>query len=166
MGIKGYLYWSEKGIRRVSFSITEWTGDLASRLDYVASPSRELTEWPVWTFCLVVLQLAWQFSFSTCFTRVHHLATCQSQATREIQSRVLASLHILENFFILSYTLLLHDSHLNLGFLNAEIQANWHGIMPTKWLIKFNLTSMYIYMLATVTVYIYTVSVARPYIID
>ena len=25
-------------------------------------------------------------------------------------------------------------------FLNVELQANWHGIKPTKWLIKFNLT--------------------------
>ena len=29
-GYKGYLYWSEKGMRRVSFSQTEWIGDLAS----------------------------------------------------------------------------------------------------------------------------------------
>ena len=28
-GYKGYLYWSEKGMRRVSFSITEWIGNLA-----------------------------------------------------------------------------------------------------------------------------------------
>ena len=48
--------------------------------------------------------------------------------------------HTLELFFILSHTLPLHDSQLNTGFLNAELQANWHGIKPTKWLIKFNLT--------------------------
>ena len=46
-GYKQYLYWSEKGMWRVNFSITEWIGDLVSRLDWVASPSRELTEWPV-----------------------------------------------------------------------------------------------------------------------
>ena len=50
-------------------------------------------------------------------------------------------MHILELFFRLSYTLPLHDSHLNTGFLNAELQANWHGIKPTKWLIKFILTT-------------------------
>ena len=49
-GYKGYLYWSEKGMRRVNFSIIEWTGDLASQLDWFMSSSRELTEWPVWTF--------------------------------------------------------------------------------------------------------------------
>ena len=48
-------------------------------------------------------------------------------------------MHNLELFFTLSHTLPLHNSHLNTGFLNAELQANWHGIKPTKWLIKFNL---------------------------
>ena len=48
--------------------------------------------------------------------------------------------HTLELFFRLSHTLPLHESHLNTGFLNAELQANWHEIKPTKWLIKFNLT--------------------------
>ena len=72
-GYKGYLYWSEKGIRRVSFFITKWIGDLASWLDWVASPSSELIEWPVWTFCPIVLQLARRFSFFACFTSVHLL---------------------------------------------------------------------------------------------
>ena len=105
-GYKGYLYWSEKGMQRVNFSITEWTGDLASRLDWVVSPSRELTEWPVWTFCHVVLQLAWRFSFFACFTRVHLLAACKPRATREIQLQVPALLHSLKHFFTLSYTTL------------------------------------------------------------
>ena len=123
-GYKGYLYWSEKGMRRVSFSITEWTGDLALRLNWVMSLSRELTEWPDCNFCPVVLQLAWQFSFSACFTRVHLLAACKPRATCEIQSRVLASLHSLEHFFTLSHTLPLHDFHLNTGLLIAKLQAN------------------------------------------
>ena len=123
-GYKGYLYWSEKGMRRVSFSITEWTSDLTSWLDWIASPSHELTKWPVWTFCPVVLQLAWRFNFSACFTRVHLLAACKPQATHEIQLRVPASLHSLEHFFTLSHTLPLHDSHLNTGLLIAKLQAN------------------------------------------
>ena len=49
-------------------------------------------------------------------------------------------MHTLELFFRLSHTLSLHESHLNTGFLNAKLQANWHEIKPTKWLIKFNLT--------------------------
>ena len=123
-GYKGYLYWSEKEMRRVSFSITEWIGDLASWLDWVASPSCEPTEWLDWTFCPVVLQLAWRFIFSACFTSVHLLAACKSRATREIQPRVPASLHSLEHFFTLSHTLPLHDSHLNIGLLIAELQEN------------------------------------------
>ena len=83
-GYKRYLYWSEKWMRRVSFSITEWTGDLASQLDWVASPSREITEWLDWTLFPVVLQLVWRFSFSACFTHVHLLAACKPRATREI----------------------------------------------------------------------------------
>ena len=123
-GYKGYLYWSEKGMRRVSFSITEWTGDLASWLDWIASPSHELTKWPVWTFCPVVLQLAWRFNFSACFTRVHLLAACKPRATQEIQLRVPTSLHSLKHFFTLSHTLPLHDSYLNTGLLIAKLQAN------------------------------------------
>ena len=123
-GYKGYLYWSEKGMRKVNFFTTEWIGDLALRLDWVASPSHELTEWPVWTFCPIVLQLAQRFSFSACFTRVHLLVACKLWATREIQPRVPASLHSLEHFFTLSYTLPLHDSHLNRGLLIAKLQAN------------------------------------------
>ena len=123
-GYKGYLYWSEKGMRRVSFLITEWTDNLASRLDWVASPSCEVTEWPDWTFCPVVLQLAWRFSFSTCFTCVHLLAASKPRATREIQPWVLTSLHSFEHFFTLSHTLPLHDSHLNTGLPIAKLQAN------------------------------------------
>ena len=52
------------------------------------------------------------------------LAACKPRATREIQSRVPASLHNLEHFFTLSHTLPLHNSHLNTGSLIAKIQAN------------------------------------------
>ena len=86
-GYKGYLYWCVFGMRKVSFSQTEWSGDLASRLDWVTSLSHELTAWPDWKFCLVVLQLAWLFSSPVCFTRVPLLATCQPRANREIQLR-------------------------------------------------------------------------------
>ena len=48
----------------------------------------------------------------------------QPQATREIQPQVSASLHKLQQFFTLSHTLPLHDSHLNTGLLIAKIQAN------------------------------------------
>ena len=41
-----------------------------------------------------------------------------------VQPRVSASLHNLEHFFTLSHSLLLHDSHLNIGLLIAKIQEN------------------------------------------
>ena len=111
-------------MRRVSFSQTGWSGDLASRLDWVTSSSRELTAWPAWDFCPVVQQLAWLFSSPTCFTRMPTLATCQSRVTREFQPRVSASLYNLEHFFTLSHSLPLHDSHLNTRLLIAKIQVN------------------------------------------
>ena len=111
-------------MRRVSFSQTGWSGDLASRLDWVMSSSRELMAWPAWDFCPVVQQLAWLFSSPACFTRVSTLATCQSQVSCESQPRVFASLHNLEHIFTLSHSLPLHDSHLNIGLLIAKIQAN------------------------------------------
>ena len=128
------------GIRGIYTCVRMECEDLASRLDWVASSSCELTKWPVWTFCPVVLQLAWRFSFFACFTPVHRLAACLSRATCEIQSRVPASVHSFKHFFTLFHTIPLHDSHINTGFLNAELQANWHRIKPTKLLIKFNIT--------------------------
>ena len=60
----------------------------------------------------------------TCLARVHHSGDLQPRATREIQPQVPASLHTLEQFFTLSHTLPLHDSHLNTRLLIAKIQAN------------------------------------------
>ena len=52
------------------------------------------------------------------------LAACKPRSTREVQSRVPATLHKLEHFFTLSHTLPLNDSHLNTRLLIAKIQAN------------------------------------------
>ena len=59
-----------------------------------------------------------------CLARVRHSGGLQPRATREIQPRVPAYLHKLEQFFTVSHTLPLHDSHLNTGLLIAKIQAN------------------------------------------
>ena len=123
-GYKGYFILKWEGNAKSHFFITKWTSDLASQLDWVASPSREKTEWPDWTFYPVVLQLTWRFSFSTCFTRVHFLAACKPSATRKIQPRIPASMHSFEHFFTLSHTLPLHDSNLNTWLLIAKLQAN------------------------------------------
>ena len=111
-------------MRRVNFSQTGWSGDLASRLGWVASSSCELMAGPAWDFCPVVQQLTWLFSSPACFTRVPTLAACQLWVTRKFQPRVFASLHNLEHFFTLSHSLPLHDSHLNTWLLIAKIQAN------------------------------------------
>ena len=138
-GYKGYTYWCVFGIRNVSFSQIECSGDLASRLDWVASSSRELIAWLAWEFCPVLQQLAWLFSSSACFT--HMPAFGDLRAVSHSWDPIASSckIHTSELFFTLSHTLRLHDSHLNTGFLNAELQANWHGIKPTERLIKFNL---------------------------
>ena len=62
-GYEGYLYLGENGMWRVRFFKTGLTRGLVSRLDWVVSSSREITEWPVVLFCPVVLQLAWRFNF-------------------------------------------------------------------------------------------------------
>ena len=127
-------------MQKVNFSQTEWFSDLASRLDWIASSSRELTAWPAKDFCPVVQQLTWHFISSTCFTHVPTLATWQPRASHEIQLRGSVLMHTLELFFTHSHTQPLHDSHLYTGFLNVELQTNCNGIKPIKRLIKFNLT--------------------------
>ena len=123
-GYEGFLYWSKNRMWRVRFFKTALASGLASRLDWVMSSSHEQTELPDWTFCPVVLQLAWLFIFSASFTRVHHLVACQPRATHEFQSQVPVTLHKLEHFFTFSHTLPLHNSHLNTRLLISKLQAN------------------------------------------
>ena len=126
-------------MRRVRFFKIELAGSLDSWLNWVASSSCEVTERPVCTFCPVVFQLAWCLTSSmlgTCSTS----GGLQPQATREIQSRVPASLHNLEHFFTLFHSLPLHESHLNTELLIAKIQANLVRNKAKRWLTKFNFT--------------------------
>ena len=106
---------------KVRFSQTGCSGDLTSRLGWVVSSSREQTAWPAWDFYPIVQQLTRRFSFWHAWHVCLNLATA---ATCEIQPRVPAFLHTLEQFFTLSHTLPLHDSHLNTGLLIAKIQEN------------------------------------------
>ena len=123
-GYKGIYIVGWEGMWKVSFSQTGCSGDLTSRLGWVASSSHEQTAWPAWDFCLVVQQLARFFSFWHAWHMCNILAACKLRVTREIQPRVPVSLHNLEQFFTLSHTIPLHDSHLNIGLLIAKIQAN------------------------------------------
>ena len=56
------------------------------------------------------------------------------------QSRDSLELHTSWDFFILSHTLPLHNSHLNTGYLIAKLQANLARNKANTWLNKFNLT--------------------------
>ena len=75
------------------------SGDSTSRLERVASLSRELIAWPDWKFCPVVLQLTWPFNSPACYTHVPLLATIQSRASREalLECTQLSFLHILSH---------------------------------------------------------------------
>ena len=106
-GYKGYLYWCVFEMWKISFSQIEWFGDLTSRLNWIASLSRELTTWPNWKFCPVMLQLAWLFSSFACFTRVPPLATCYPLASR----KTLLSAHSWTFLHTLSHTTLTWFSH-------------------------------------------------------
>ena len=53
-GYKGIYIVGREGMRKVRFSRTRCSGDLTSRLGWVASSSREQTAWPAWDFCPIV----------------------------------------------------------------------------------------------------------------
>ena len=107
---------------------------LDSRLGLVASFSRKITNWPNCMSCSAPAVMTLQFS--ACFTCVAFLA---SHHLRDPVARILLIAHTLE-FFTLSHIQPLHDSHLNTGYLIAELQANLVRNKANKWLNKFNLT--------------------------
>ena len=118
-GYKGIYIVGWERMWKVIFCQTGCSGGLTSWLGWVESSSREQTAWPAWDFCPVVN--SWRDALAS-----NMLDTCASiwRLAAASQSRVPASLHTLEQFFTLSHTLPLHDSHLNTGFLIAKIQAN------------------------------------------
>ena len=119
-------------MRRVSYNQTGHSSDSTSRLERLASLSRELTAWPDWKFYPVVQQLVWPFS-SPCM-----LHTCAILATS--QSRGSSWVHTSWAFFTLSHTLPLHNSHLNTRYLIAKLQENLAWNKANTWLNKFNIT--------------------------
>ena len=122
-GYKGYLYWDERRMWNVRFYKTGVVRGLASRLDWVARSSCEITIWLVVLFCPVMLQLAWLFTFwhawhMCCVWRLAAASHPQDQAT---------SLYFLAHYWAintLSHSLPSQQTHINTGLLNAEIQAN------------------------------------------
>ena len=109
-------------------------GNLVSWVGWVASLNREITTRPDYTFCPVMLQLLWAF----CFLHVSHMwhfgeLPVMSHSWDPVMRKLL-------NFFTLSHTQLLHNSHLITRYLIAEIQANLPQNKANTWLNKFNLT--------------------------
>ena len=119
-GYEGYLYWGENRMWRVRFYKTRLARGLASRLDWVMSSSREVTERLVVLFCPVVLQLAWCFNFWNAW----HVCPLWRLTVARSNRESLFFLHTLELIFTLSHSLPLQESHLKTGLLIAKIQAN------------------------------------------
>ena len=122
-GYKGYLYWDEKRMWNVRIHKTGVARSLTSRLDWAARSSREITVWPVVLFCPIVLQLAWLFTFRHAW----HVCCIWRLATASHPRGQAASLCFLAHswaIFTLSYSLPLHQTHLNTRLLNAELQVN------------------------------------------
>ena len=121
------------------FCIIGHSGDSVSQVERVASLSCELTAWPECIFCLVVLQLSWPFSFLHASHMWYFGKSTVASHSRNPVARILLNAHTL-NFFTLSHTQPLHDSHLNTGYLIAEIHTNLAQNKVNTWLNKFNLT--------------------------
>ena len=68
-----------------------------------------------------------------------------SESPLASQSQECFLMHTLDQFFTLSHTQPLHNSHLNTGFLIAELQANLAHNKVNTWLNKFNITILLSY---------------------
>ena len=86
-----------------------------------------------------VLQLSWPFNFLHASHMWHFGKSSVASHSWVSVARMLLIAHTLE-FFTLSHTQPLHDSHLNTGYLIAELQANLARNKANTWLNKFNLT--------------------------
>ena len=108
---------------KVSFSQTGWSGDLASRLSWVASLSRAngLANLGLLSYnAIASMTLQLLCMFHTCVNFDSLLVASHPR----VQLRVSTPLNNLEHFFTFSHSLSLHDSHLNSGLLIVKIQAN------------------------------------------
>ena len=117
-----------------------------SRLGRVVSSSCEITNWLNYTFCPIMLQLSWPFNFLHASHMWHFGKSPVVSHSRDLVERNLLNAHTLE-FFTLSHTQPLHNSHLNTRYLIAEIQVNLARNKANTWLNKFNLTAFIIAIL-------------------
>ena len=75
-----------------------------------------------------------------CFTSVLHFSKSPLVSQSRVQSRITFLLHTLDQIFTLSHIQPIHYSHLNIGFLNVELQANLAQNKANTQLNKFNFT--------------------------
>ena len=124
MGIRVYIY--SRVRRNVKSQI--FSNRLFWRLDLTIGLSREFKPRANGLASLGLLSCSATagetLQLLACLACVHHSSGLQPQATHKIQPRVLPSLHKLVQFFTLSHTLSLHNSHINTELLIAKIQVN------------------------------------------
>ena len=119
-GYKRYLYWGEKRMWKVRFFKTGVACGLDSRLDWVARSSRAIIERLVVLFCPIVLQLAWRFNFWHAWHVCYFWGLAAARSSRE--TLFSCTLLSIQSLYLTHYPY--NKTHLNTGFLNAEIQAN------------------------------------------
>ena len=134
--------YSEKECEKSLFSKTMCTGEsLATWMSCeFQSPDNRMAK-PYFLSCsgLAVLTL----QLPTCSTHVPH--TGESPLASQSRDPVVSCLlmHTLDQFFTLSHTQPSHYSHLNIGFLDVELQANLARNKANTQLNKFNFTIIY-----------------------
>ena len=139
MGIRVFIVGYEKEGEKSFFNKTRCTGE--SLLIGISHEFQSLDNRMVrlyFLFCgdLAILTL----QLPACSTRVIHSSesTLASQSRDPVASCLL--MHTLDQFFTLSHTQPLYYTHLNIGFLNVELQTNLAWNKANTKLNKFNLT--------------------------
>ena len=108
-------------------------------LSLVSGTSHEFESWANYLARLYILScsapIVTTLQFPTCFTLCHfgNLPVARSSCEAPLYAHILS-------FFTLSHIQLLHNFHLNTGYLFTEIQANLVRNKTNTWLNKFNLT--------------------------
>ena len=103
-------------------------GDSFSRLEWVVSLSRKTTIRPDYTFCLVVLQLSWPFSF----LHTSHMWHFGKLLVVRSNHENLLNAHTLEFLHTLSHTTLtLFSPKYRVSNISWNYKQIWHGIEPT-----------------------------------
>ena len=123
-GYKGIYIVECEGMWKVIFCQTGCSGDLISRLGWVASSSCKQMAWPAWSFCPVVK--SWRDASASgtlgMCASIWRLVTASH--LRDPVASPCFFAHTWAILHTLSHTPPLHDSHLNTRFLIAKIQAN------------------------------------------